>query len=234
MQTSLVNSLDDHRDSLHSAPIGREGKYLITVNQVEIFFDKPDPLGSQVLEKAGFNPSKGYVLIELTMPGTRSVDLEKPVDLCQESTQAFLAFESDRVFRFTVDDHVYEWGEGKIEVSELRKVAGVDEDQIIVWKKDGTDVELRPKDIIDLGRSEPQHFRLGNELVIVSIDNEEKKVLAGIYTTEQLICLLDVEDGYVLELINSQGTLTPLGSGETIKIEEGMKFISHVPAGGSS
>ena len=62
----------------------------------------------------------------------------------------------------------------------------------------------------------------------------EKTIPRGTYTTEQLIQVLGVEAGYLLNLVNRNGQLVTLRPGETTKVRKGMKFISQVPCGGSS
>ena len=235
MQTTNVSSRNkttNHAPGLH--PAGRDGKFLTTVNDVELLFVDPMPRGRHILGEAGFTPVGDHVLIQLVVHGTRSVGLDEPVDLRQKGVEAFRAFKSDRVFLFTVDDRGFEWGEAKITEPDLRRVAGVGDNEIIVLERDGKDIELYADDIVELGGSGTEHLRIVKEFVTVSLDRVEKKIPGGTYTTEKLIRVLEVQAGYVLDLVNAQGKLMPLTPGETISLEAGMKFFSHVPTGGSS
>jgi len=56
----------------------------------------------------------------------------------------------------------------------------------------------------------------------------------GTYTTEELVRVLGVEPGYVLNIVNPHGQLEPLKPGQKIRVKKGMKFVSQVPCGGSS
>ena len=116
----------------------------------------------------------------------------------------------------------------------MRRVAGVSDDEIFVLERDGKDIELYAKDIVELGNSGTEHLRIVKGNVTVSINNVEKKIPRGTYTTERLISVLEVEAGYILDVVNTQDELVPLNPGEIIMVEDGMKFISHVPSGGSS
>ena len=229
---SSSNTSTNHTPGPH--PAGRDGKFLTTVNDIELLFVDPMSCGRQILSEAGFTPVGDHVLIQLLEHGTRSVGLDEPVDLSQEGVEAFQVFKSDRVFLFTVDDRGFEWGEAKISEQDLRRVAGVGDNEIIVLERDGKDIELYADDIVELGGSETEHLRIVKGFVTVSLDNVEKKIPRGTYTTEKLVSVLEVEAGYVLDVVNAQGELMPLKPEETISVEDGMKFFSHVPSGGSS
>ena len=235
MQTTKAddrhNNTDDAPDT---RPAGRDGKFLTTVNDVEFHFTDPVPDGGQILGEAGFRPVADHVLIQLLLPGTRSVGLDEPVDLRRKGTEMFRVFKSDRIFRFTIDDRGYEWGVAKITEPELRRIAVVDGDGILVLERDGKAIELADDDVVELGETGTERLRVV-ELVTVTLNNEvEKKIPSGAYKTEELIRVLGVEAGYVLDVLDEQGKLDPLKPGQTIQVKAGMKFFSHVPAGGSS
>ena len=148
--------------------------------------------------------------------------------------EAFRAFKSDRIFRFTIDDRGYEWGVAKITERELRRIAVVDGDGTLVLVRDGKAIELAADDVIELGETGTERLRVV-ELVTVTLNNEvEKKIPSGTYKTEELIRVLGVEAGYVLDVLNEHGKLEPLQPGQPIEVKAGMRFFSHVPAGGSS
>ena len=235
MQTSNASDRRNNIDDVPGGrPAGRDGKFLTTVNDVELHFADAVPDGGQILGKAGFTPAGDHVLIQILLHGTRSVGLDEPVDLRENGTEAFRAFKSDRVFLLTINDRGYEWGAVKITEPELRRIAGVGDDEVMVLERDGKDIDLDAADIVELGDSGTEHLRITKRFVTVSLDNVEKKIPGGTYTTEELICVLDVEAGYLLNVVNAQGQLIPLQPGQRIPIEDGMKFFSQVPSGGSS
>ena len=214
--------------------VGNDGKYVVSVDDVQLELTEPVLNGGRILDEAGFRPAEDYVLIQLLFPGTRSVGLDESVDLRGDGREAFRAFKSDRIFRFTIDDRGYEWGVAKITEPELRRIAVVDGDGTLVLVRDGKAIELAADDVIELGETGTERLRVV-ELVTVTLNNEvEKKIPSGTYKTEELIRVLGVEAGYVLDVLNEHGKLEPLQPGQPIEVKAGMRFFSHVPAGGSS
>lgn len=211
------------------------GKFPTTINDVDVAFDEPLPVGRQVLSEAGFLPAGDHVLIQLLHRGTRSIGLDEAVDLSQPDVEGFWAFKSDRVFRFTIDDRGYEWGSPKVAIPQLRRIASVADDDILVLKRHNKDIVLTDDDILELGDSGTEHLCTGKSLVTVYLDTDiEKEIPSGTYTTEQLIHVLGVEDGYLLNVLDTEGNLRPLHAEQKTTVKEGMKFFSQVPQGGSS
>ena len=209
-------------------------KFLITVNDVKFHITEPILDGGQILDEAGFRPAADNVLIQLLLPGTRSVGLDEPVDLRRKGTEVFRAFKSDRIFRFTIDDQGYEWGVAKITEPELRQIAVVDGDETLVLELDGKATALAANDIVELGDTGTERLRVVRFVTVYLNDEVEKKIPSGAYTTEELIRVLGVEAGYLLNVLDEQGKLDPLQPGQTIQVQAGMKFYSQIPAGGSS
>lgn len=226
------NNLDDFRGD---RPERRDGEFLATVNDAKLHFADPVPNGRQILSEAGFLPAGDHVLIQCFLHGTRSVGLDELVDLRQKGTESFWAFRTDRVFRFTINDRGYEWGTAEITEPELRRIASVGDHEALVLEGDGENRILAGADIIELGNSGTEHLRTVKRLVTVCLDNDvEIEIVCGAYTTEELIRLLGVEDGYLLNVLDAQGRLVPLQPNQTITILAGMKCFSQVPQGGSS
>jgi hypothetical protein len=174
------------------------------------------------------------VLIQLLRHSSRSVGLDEKVDLGAAGTEEFRAFKSDRIFRFTLNDHGYEWGVDKIPEPELRAIAHLREDEIILLDRDGQEIDLQPTDVLDLGAGGTEHLVTEKRLVTVFFENEPREIARGTHTTEQLKQLFGVQEGYVLEFINEEGQLTPLKPGAKLRVKAGMKFFEQVPCGGSS
>ena len=213
---------------------GSDGKCVISVDDVELKITEPVLDGRQILDEAKLRPTEDYVLIQLLLPGTRSVGLDEAVDFRQKGNRAFRAFKSDRIFRFTVDNMGYEWGVAKIPEPELRRIAVVDGDGTLAVERDGKITELAPNDILELGDAGTERLRVV-EIVTVYLNSKiEKQIPSGSYKTEELIRVLGVEAGYVLDVLDERGKLEPLQPGQTTQVRTGMRFFSHVPAGGSA
>ena len=225
---------DDNVERLAARRPGADGQFFAEVNGQIVKFANPDPTGEHILDKAGFKPVGDFVLIQLMRHSSRSVGLDERVDLAAAGTEVFRAFKSDRIFRFTLNGHGFEWGAENIPEPELRAIAQVPDDEILLLERDGHDVVLGPEDVLDLGRPGTEHLRTEKRLVTVYFENEPRELPRGTYTTEQLKSLLGVTEGYILEVINEEGNLTPLKPGEKTRLKNGMQFFEQVPCGGSS
>lgn len=213
---------------------GADGKFTTTVNGVTVLFADAQPKGDKLLEAAGFTPANDFVLIQLMPHGTRSIGLDETVDLTMQGTEAFRAFKSDRIFRFTLNEHGFEWGAHKVSESELRTIAHVGSDEVILLDQDGHDVEIKAGDDLDLEKTGTEHLRTEKRLITVFFENNPREIRRGIYTTAQLKELFGVQEGYVLEFINEEGNLTELKPDQKLRVKEGMRFFEQVPCGGSS
>lgn len=213
---------------------GPDGKFFTTVNGTMVQFGDAQPKGGRILDKAGFEPAGDFVLIQLMPRGTRSIGLDETVDLTAPGTEAFRAFKSDRIFRFTLNDHGFEWGARKIAEPELRTIGHVGDDEVILLDRDGHDIEIKPGDELDLGEAGTEHLHIEKRLITVFFENNPQEIARGTYTTEQLKDLFGVQQGYVLEVINEEGNLTELKPGKKLRVKDGMRFFEQVPCGGSS
>jgi hypothetical protein len=225
---------DDDVKLLATRHPGPDGQFFTTVNGATVKFAGQTPKGERVIDKAGLKPVSEYVLIQLMRHSSRSVGLDETVDLRAEGTEEFRAFKSDRIFRFTLNGHGYEWGVDKIPEPELRAIGHVRDDEVLVLERGDDEVELQPADVLDLGNAGTEHLHTEKRLITVFFENEPREIPRGTYTTEQLKRLFGVQDGYVLEVINHEGQLTPLKPGAKLRVKESMKFFEQVPCGGSS
>jgi Multiubiquitin len=213
---------------------GADGLFFTTVNDVSVKFSEPTESGQRIREVAGLKPPGDYALIQLMRHSSRVIGLDDTVDLRAKGTEVFRAFKTDRIFLFTLNGHGYEWGASEIPEPELRAIGHVAEDGVLVLERDGTDVDLKATDVLDLGHGLTEHLHTEKRLVTVFFENKPREIPRGTYTTEQLKHLFGVQAGYVLEYINHEGQLTPLKAGAKLRVKEGMKFFEQVPCGGSS
>lgn len=191
--------------------------------------------GRQILACFDLHPADEHVLIHLTEPGSVSIGLDEPVDLKHSATSEFYAWQSDRVFRFTIDGVGAEWGAPKITEAEIRRVGVIDEDSIIVLEQtDEPDRELEEDDTVDLNERGTEHLRSKDRLLTVCFNGEDVEIPRGVYTNEQLLEQFSVEPGYVLDLVDENGEFRLLGPNEKIKMRDGLKFVSHVPRGAAA
>jgi hypothetical protein len=213
---------------------GADGQYFTEVNGATVKFGQPELKGRHILVRAGITPADDYALIQLLRHSSRSIGLDDTVDLRAAGTEVFRAFKTDRLFRFTLNGHGYEWGVDKLPEPELRTIAHVADDEVLVLERDGAEIDLGPGDVLDLGHGGTEHLHTEKRLITVFFENEPREIPRGVYTTEELKRLFGVQDGYILEFINEEGHLTPLKPGKKLRVKQGMKFFEQVPCGASS
>jgi hypothetical protein len=234
----MMNTIDEAADPQNATSHSvrspeRHGRFEAKVNDTIYSFSDPTPIGRQILGDAGFLPADDHILIQILRHGTRSIGLDETVDLREAGTEAFRAFKSDRVFRFTIDERGYDWGDVSITEPTLRSLSDTPADRVLVQETDDGDVDLEPGSVIDLGVRGTEHLHTSKHLVTVSLDSVDKTIPRGAYTTEELIRVLGVEAGYLLNVLKN-GQLVALKPGETLRVKEGMKFFTQVPCGSSS
>lgn len=217
-----------------ASPVPTAFRY--TLNGQDRAINDSIPLGRQLLTAGGFVPADDHVLIELLAHRTRSVGLDEQVDLSAPGREHFRAFRSDRLYVFTVDGNGYEWGTSTLMEAELRQLAGVaSTDVLLLERSDGPDKVLAAGTAVDLSNAGTERLRTASRLVRVSLDDTiEKEIPRGAHSTEQLLALLGVTPGYLLNLLDHNGQLQPLAPGHTTHVKEGMKFYSQAPCGGAS
>ncbi|MGE0851880.1 MAG: multiubiquitin domain-containing protein [Hyphomicrobiaceae bacterium] len=222
-------------DAAELANAHAAGAFNITINGQALQVHDPVETGRQLLSAGGFDPASDHILIRILKHGAELIGLDEQVDLRRSGPFVFEAFASDRSFNFTIDDRGYVWGAPSIAEEKLRDITGLDDDMVFVLeRKNKPDLELETGDVVMLDKGEIEHLRTRKGTVTVYIDDVEKQIPRGKYTTEQLLQILGVEDGYVLDVVNEHGQLVPLKPGEKIRVKKGMRFISQVPCGGSS
>lgn len=198
-----------------------------------ITVEQPNPTGLQILEAAGCVPAEDHALIQLLLPGTRLVGLDDQVSPREQEERVFRAFRGGEVFLFTIDGHGYEWGAPEIREAVLRYVAAVSEEMVFVLKDGDEEREVKDGESVRLSHAGVEHLHTRPKMVTVTLDGEEKIIPAGVYTTEELLNILGVEPGYLLNVMRADQLIT-LRPNERLHVKDGMIFISQVPGGASS
>jgi hypothetical protein len=204
------------------------------VNGSEFELSAPTPDGRQILLAAGLEPADEHVLIEVLHHGTKSIGLEQEVNLQGLEPRVFHAFRSDRLYLLTLDGHGYEWGVSVITEKKLRALGAIPDDRVIVLERPhGEEQYLAPDARVNLAEAGTEHLHSETRLVRVFIDDNEKFIPRGKHTTEELLKLLDVTAGYLLNVLE-HGQLKTLQPDQVVDVREGMKFYTQAPGGGSA
>ena len=101
-------------------------------------FEIRDPIvtGRQILDLAGKRPASEFVVLQFLPDGLlEEIRLEETTDLGERGVERFITFESDRIFRFTLDEREFAWGAPRISGAKLKELAGVDPTKFDVWQE---------------------------------------------------------------------------------------------------
>lgn len=194
---------------------------------------QPHLTGLQILAAAGCTPPEDHALIQFLRPGTRLIGLDDPVSLRRQEENVFRAFRDGDAHLFTIDGHGYQWGAPEITEKTLRYVSAIPEEMVFVQKVDGGECEVKEGKAVRLSHAGIEHLHTRPRMVTVTLDGAQKSIPAGVYTTEELLNILDVEPGYLLNVMRAEQLIT-LRPSERLHVKEGMIFISQVPGGASS
>jgi hypothetical protein len=206
------------------------------INGQTLCFGDPVPTSRQILDAADFRPADDCILVQIFTHGSRAIGLDETVDLRQPGTEEFQAFRSDRTFRFTVDERGFDWGAPEIDELALRAIGHLDRDLILLLERENEpDRELGPHDKVDLARGGTEHLRTRKRLVTVYYgpDDAPFQFKPGLYSTEQLIGIFPVPEGYLLNELED-GKIVTLKQNQKVHIKDGLHFYSQPPGGGSS
>ena len=191
--------------------------------------------GRQALEKGGFDPANDHVLVRLTRPGSRAIGLEEEIVFEESEVPELRAFLFDRTLNCTVAEHGYAWGAPHISEIELRNIAMVEPDEVLLLEReDEPDLVIEEGGLVDLGALGTEHLRVEKRFVTVFYKEEPLKLARGIYTGAQLAERLKVPTNYILDLVTPTGDFKEIGLNDKVRVRNGMEFVSHPPKGQSS
>lgn len=140
----------------------------------------------------------------------------------------------ETVARLTLNGRAIAWEGERISEGELRSHCLVPEDEVLVIERDGEHVDLIEGEVLIFIEGKTEHIHTEKRLITVYFENEPREIRRGTYTTEKLMEIFGVQQGYILEVINEEGQLTPLKPLARLRVKEGMRFFEQVPCGGSS
>lgn len=198
--------------------------------------DDPVPLGRQVLSEAGYQPLHEYSLYAILPSGDfEDVRLDEPFDLRGKEVERFVAFRSDRSFRFTLNDREIRWGFPTISGAALYSLANaLDEDAIFLDVRGGQDRLIEPCDTVELATAGVERFytaaRPPQDYEIV-VNGRARTVTGNVVPFSQVVQLAfpgDHESNVVFEATYQKAASAPpagqLGPNSSVKIKKGTVF----------
>ena len=112
----------------------------------------PVPLGRQILAAAALDVRDGYSLFAILATGDfEDVRLDEPFDLRERGAERFVAFQTDRDYKLTLNDDQLAWGKPAINGAALYALAKVGDDEAVFLEvRGGEDRPIEPGEMIDL------------------------------------------------------------------------------------
>lgn len=168
---------------------GLEG---LTFRNIEV--PDPIPTGRQILDSAGLDRRGDYLLYALLASGDfEDIRLDETVDLRGKGAERFIAFKSDRDFKFALNDRQMAWGRPELPGSALYDLAeSPPEEAIFLEVRGGEDRLIEPDDRINLDAPGVERFitapRPHKGFVIV-VNAIEETVPDNIVSFEQVVKL---------------------------------------------
>lgn len=201
-----------------------------------LLISDPVPVGHQIIEAAGLDPDKGYSLFAIVASGDfEDVRLDEPFDLRGKGAERFIAFLTDRDYKFEINGREMRWGKPLISGRELAKLAKPGRDEAVFLDvRGGTDRMIEPSELIDLSVSGIERFvsALRPPVEIEIIVNTRKKLVRGpTITFEDIVALAfpgPHDPNVVFSMTYRKAASVPqsgeLGQNGSITIKQGTVF----------
>jgi hypothetical protein len=166
MNTEELLDYDDLGDALREGRALRPARgYRFLLAQGDLNFQSrqvsdPVPLGRQLLEAGALDPRDGYSLFAILPSGDfEDVRLNEPFDLRERGAERFVAFLTDRDFKFTLNDDQLRWGKPVISGAVLYGLAKPGEGEAVFLEvRGGEDRLIERGDLIDLAEPGIERF----------------------------------------------------------------------------
>lgn len=148
--------------SLHPAQFYRIVILDDQLNERHLDLTDPVPTGRQILQAAGIRSVEDYSVYAILTSGEfEDLRLDETYDLRGRGAERFVIFQTDRTFKFMIDDRQLEWGKPSISGRVLKSLAGVPAETYDVYlevRGGGHDLLIRDSDLIDLSKPGIERF----------------------------------------------------------------------------
>ncbi|EGT0670566.1 hypothetical protein JAF85_001289 [Citrobacter werkmanii] len=214
MNSQNINNIDDVGEAI------REGRELRPANAYRILFaqenldfhaieiNDPVPLGRQILIAAGLRVNDGYSLFAILQTGDfEDLRLDEPFDLRGRGAERFVAFQTDRDFKLTVNDSQVSWGKPAISGAALYELAKpADGDAVFMVVRGGDDRQIEPNEAVDLTTSGIEHFVTAPKRkpkIDIVVNGREVQVSDSHQTFEQFVAIAYPGEAPTAEIVYS-------------------------------
>lgn len=155
----------------------------------------PVPLGRQILAAAGLHATDDFSLYAIIASSGdfEDVRLDEPFDLRGRGVERFIAFQTDRDFKLTINDSQVLWGDPSISADVLYGLARPsDGDAVFLVVRGGEDRQIEPGESVDLTAPGVEHFITApkRKLTIeIIVNGREVEVSDRIVSFDQLVAI---------------------------------------------
>lgn len=151
------------------------------------------PLGREILNAAGATPVESFSLLAILQSGDfEDVSLDESFDLRKRGAERFIAFNTDRLFKLTLDERQLEWGKPVIKGDYLYKLGEVGKGRAVFLKSGGESRLIEREELIDLGDAGIERFVTGPKPVTdyeIIVNARPRIVHDEAVTFEQVVAL---------------------------------------------
>lgn len=235
MNTEELLDYDDLGDALREGRALRPARgYRFLLAQGDLNFQSrlvgdPVPLGRQLLEAAALDPQDGYSLVAILPSGDfEDVRLNEPFDLRERGAERFIAFQTDRDFKLTLNDDELRWGKPVISGTILYGLAKPDDGEgVFLEVPGGEDRLVEHGELIDLTQPGIERFITARLTFEIIVNSRPRTVNARTVTFEQIVQLAfpgQHEPNVVFSMTYRHAASTPhageLGAGGTVNVKK--------------
>ena len=235
MNTEELLDYDDLGDALREGRALRPARgYRFLLAQGDLNFQSrvvsdPVPLGRQLLEAAALDPRDGYSLVAILPSGDfEDVRLNEPFDLREHGAERFIAFQTDRDFKLTLNDDELRWGKPVISGTILYDLAKPDDGEgVFLEVPGGEDRLVEHGELIDLTQPGIERFITARLTFEIIVNSRPRTVNARTVTFEQIVQLAfpgQHEPNVVFSMTYRHAASTPhageLGAGGTVNVKK--------------
>ncbi|HHZ8328450.1 TPA: multiubiquitin domain-containing protein [Pseudomonas aeruginosa] len=235
MNTEELLDYDDLGDALREGRALRPARgYRFLLAQGDLNFQSrvvsdPVPLGRQLLEAAALNPRDGYSLVAILPSGDfEDVRLNEPFDLRERGAERFIAFQTDRDFKLTLNDNELRWGKPVISGTILYNLAKPGEGEGVFFEVPGGEDRLvEYGDLIDLTQPGIERFITARLTFEIIVNSRPRTVNARTVTFEQIVQLAfpgQHQPNVVFSMTYRHAASTPhageLGAGGSVDVKK--------------
>lgn len=198
---SLKNTdFDDVGEAIRdSRPLRPASSYRIRFSLDGLHFSNievadPIPTGRQILSSGGLDDREGYFLYAILESGDfEEIRLSETFDLRGRGAERFIAFKTDRDFKFTLNDRQLVWGRADISGRVLYELsnAGPD-DAVFLEVRGGEDLLIERDEHFNLDAPNIEHFLTAprpKKSFIIVVNSREEIVQEKLVTFEQVVQL---------------------------------------------